>query len=57
MLIAMFIVGVLWVTFGLVITAKGGLLAQLMFKAFPFLSGVFVAVYAAGQLGWVTVGV
>lgn len=57
MLIAMFIVGVLWVTFGLVVTAKGGLFAQLMFKAFPFLSGLFVAFYAMGQLGWVTVGV
>ena len=57
MLIAMFIIGLLWVTFSLVVNATGGLTAKLMFKAFPFFSGVFVAIYAAAQLGWVSVGV
>lgn len=56
MLISMFIIGLLWVTFGLVVNASSGL-ASLVFKAFPFFSGVFVALYAASQLGWVSVGV
>lgn len=56
MLIAMFIIGILWVTLSFIVTAHG-LHNKLMFKAFPFFSGVFVAVYAAAQLGWVTVGV
>ena len=57
MLIAMFIIGLLWVTFSLVISVSRGLANKLLFKAFPFFSGGFVAFYAAAQLGWVTVGV
>ncbi|MNE92695.1 hypothetical protein D3C76_212320 [compost metagenome] len=56
MMLAMFIIGVLWVTFSLVINASGGLSSKLMFKAFPFFSGCFVALYAAAQLGWVSLG-
>lgn len=56
MLIAMFIIGVLWVILGFMVSAHGAV-NRLVLKAFPFISGMFVAVYAASQLGWVTVGV
>ena len=57
MLIAMFIIGVLWVTFGLVVNATGGFIPKLLFKVFPFFSGLFIATYAAKALGWLSVGV
>lgn len=57
MLIAMFIVGILWVTFAFTASTTDDLPTKLAFKVFPFLSGCFVAVYAAGQLGWVSLGV
>lgn len=56
MLITMFIIGILWVTFSLVVNAEGGMASKLMFKVFPFFSGCFVAVYAVAQLGWVSLG-
>lgn len=56
MLITMFIIGILWVILGFMVSAYGAV-NKLVLKAFPFVSGVFVAVYAAAQLGWVTVGV
>ena len=55
MLIIMFIIGLLWITFGL-IGGADGLAAKLLFNVLPFLSGCFVAIYAMGQLGWVTLG-
>lgn len=57
MLTGMFIVGILWVILGLTCNTNGDLASKLGLNVFPFLSGVFVAIYAAGQLGWVSVGV
>jgi hypothetical protein len=56
MLMAMFIVGVLWVIVAFTVDTNG-LIDKLMLKAFPFFSGCFVAIYAAAQLGWISLGV
>lgn len=51
---ALMIIGCLWMVSGMLVHTKN-LQSALMFKAIPFISGLYAAVYAANDLGWLTI--
>lgn len=51
---ALLVIGILWMLAGMLLNTQNANSA-FAFKVFPFLSGMYVAVYAANDLGWLVI--